>query len=581
VVWLSLRSGVLAGSVTVLVIGIAAAVGTARELGPFFAESVHFGLIQLWGYIATLGIINLIVCALVSESAESQQRLRALFEHSRDAILLTRPDGPILAANPAACALFGMSESEFRARGRSGIVDPDDARRSALLAQRDAAGSASGVVSFVRKDGSRFEGEVTTTRYENEGGEHFGHVILRDVTERQRTLDALARSEERLRLALEGGQMGAWDWDARSDQVHWDDQQCHLLGVPCGTTGSNASFNDLVHVDDRRAVVAAMQKSSVDRTDFDLEFRVVRPDGAVRWLAGRGRGAYDESGQLIRMYGVNYDITDRRRAQEAIVEAETARRASLAKSEFLSRMSHELRTPLNAVLGFAQILRLDPAQPLSPKQLERVRLIEHAGDHQLAMINDVLDLSVIESGSMSLTLRTVDACSVVQEATGLVHIAAQTAGITMSIDTPHEAPLLARADPIRLRQVVTNLLTNAIKYNHRGGRVDVTCGVREGALWIAVADTGRGLTPAQVEHLFEPFNRLGAERSSIEGTGIGLVIARRLMEQMHGRIEVDSVAGQGARFTLWLPLVPAADADAIASAGGSAAGEVPHGNSVL
>jgi signal transduction histidine kinase/CheY-like chemotaxis protein len=247
-----------------------------------------------------------------------------------------------------------------------------------------------------------------------------------------------------------------------------------------------------------------------------------------------------------------------RESRVALVAAAAAQRANAAKTEFLSRMSHELRTPLNAVLGFAQLLRLDALNRLTPKQAEWAQHIENAGSHLLAMINDVLDLSRIESGSMPLSLDTVSVASVVEEAQALVSALVAEGDVRLRIDGATDADGRrhhVRADHLRLRQVLVNLLANAVKYNRRGGAVSVSWhGSANGAqVRLEVSDTGRGMSAEQLAHLFEPFNRLGADRTAIEGTGIGLVISQRLVHSMGGDLEVSSEPGVGSCFRVILP----------------------------
>ena len=210
-------------------------------------------------------------------------------------------------------------------------------------------------------------------------------------------------------------------------------------------------------------------------------------------------------------------------------------------------MSHELRTPLNAALGLAQLLQLNKQAALTASQLAQVQHIERAGVHLLEMINDVLDLSRIEEGGLALALQPLAVAEVVDECFALLHTAAR--------DAAADAQAQVLADRLRLRQALANLLSNAIKYNHRGGEARVTWRAEPaaGQVWLDVIDTGPGLSGEQRAHLFEPFNRLGAERSGIDGTGIGLVITRRLLRLMGGDIAVDSREGVGSRLSAVLP----------------------------
>lgn len=228
-----------------------------------------------------------------------------------------------------------------------------------------------------------------------------------------------------------------------------------------------------------------------------------------------------------------------------------AEAASRAKSDFLSSMSHELRTPMNAILGFSQLLALEA---LSPEQKQSVREIHTAGMHLLALINDLLDLSKIESGSIDLSIEPVEVQPIIEECAVMVAPLLERHQVRLVNELQAQAPCIVRADRLRLKQILTNLLSNAIKYNRAGGRVTVRCDAGASPmLRISVVDTGQGLSPAQLAQLFSPFNRLGAERGPTEGTGIGLVITRRLVEMMGGDIGVQSTPGQGSTF--WVELL--------------------------
>jgi PAS domain S-box-containing protein len=251
------------------------------------------------------------------------------------------------------------------------------------------------------------------------------------------------------------------------------------------------------------------------------------------------------------------DITAREAALAERRARETLEATSLAKTQFLSRMSHELRTPLNAVIGFAQLLRADPSLQPGAQQLERIRHIERAGAHLLALVNDVLDLSRIESGDMAISTQPVDLSEIAEESAMLVSPLVTRNGIELFVaPVPTRRRLWVQADPVRLRQVLVNLLSNAVKYNRPGGRVTLSCSSVDGdgtRSAVAVADNGPGMSEEKLARLFEPFNRLGAEVSKIEGTGIGLVLSRRLTEMMGGELHVTSEVGRGTVASVVLP----------------------------
>ena len=313
-----------------------------------------------------------------------------------------------------------------------------------------------------------------------------------------------------------------------------------------------------------------------------------------------GSGVVAPANESLGFLFVGTDQSERVRSGELELARRRAEAASQAKSEFLSRVSHELRTPMNAILGYAQLLQLEEDHPLDGHQRERVARIEAAGWHLVTLINDVLDLSTIESGNARIQMADVDVALVINESIRLLAPLAETAKVTLAVALPPHLPREAcsvQADATRLRQVLVNVIGNAIKYNLENGRVDVTVHVRaaepasvddEGAepdpgrLVIEISDTGRGMTAAQLARLFSAFDRLGLEAGPIEGTGIGLVISRRLIERMGGDIAIDSRPDVGTRVTLTLrrarvvPLVAPGEAPARVALPRGAGGQIVY-----
>ena len=265
----------------------------------------------------------------------------------------------------------------------------------------------------------------------------------------------------------------------------------------------------------------------------------------------------DAQGQPYRRVGVVEDVGDQLRMQALERARQAADAANQAKTEFLSRMSHELRTPLNAMLGFAQLLELDVREPLRPRQLARTVQIQKAGWHLLEMINDTLDLSRIEAGSLKLTLVRLDLSRLLDEVEALLDTDARARRLTVVRKLAVDARQ-AVGDATRVKQVLTNLLSNAVKYNVDGGSITLSSRLlaAEGLVELSVIDTGLGLSAAQLNALFQPYNRLGRENSRTPGVGIGLVISQRLAEMMGGTLSATSVEGIGSRFMLRLPCVP-------------------------
>jgi len=292
---------------------------------------------------------------------------------------------------------------------------------------------------------------------------------------------------------------------------------------------------------------------------YEKEYR--KKNGTLIPIRLNGMLVHDPSGETY-IWSIVEDITDRKKAEKNLIAAkEEAESANRAKSDFLSRMSHELRTPMNAILGFAQLMESDDSDPLSENHQSSNEQILRAGWHLLELINEVLDLSKIESGMLDVSMESIDAAEVIQECIELVK--SQTEQYKVEIVNNITGPLHVLTDRTRFKQIYLNLLTNAIKYNRRDGSVilDVERDPTRSRFKFIVQDTGNGISNEQLEHLFEPFNRLGAEDSAIEGTGIGLVIARRLVELMGGDISVQSTPNVGSKFCFTMKCAEADQTD--------------------
>ena len=384
-----------------------------------------------------------------------------------------------------------------------------------------------------------------------------------EVHERERAQAALRDSEQRFRNILNTVPIGVTYSDLRGNVKQANPRFCELIG----------------YAEEELLLMTSPQYTHPDDTlqDAELGARLVRGDIPMyrcqkRYITKDKRTVWvqetvsllrDETGHARRIVGVVEDITEHLRLQDAEKARERAEAANRAKSEFLSRMSHELRTPLNAMLGFAQLLELDRRQPLSADQRPWVGQIQQAGWHLLEMINDVLDLSRIESGNLKLQLETVSLPELLAASIAMVGADAERRRIRITTELADGTGGVV-GDATRVKQILTNLLSNAVKYNTDGGRIHVATRVREPNLVeLAVTDTGLGMTPQQLADLFQPFNRLGRERSTQEGTGIGLVISQRLAELMGGSLRARSIAGEGSSFIVTLPR--AADSDTVPS----------------
>lgn len=363
------------------------------------------------------------------------------------------------------------------------------------------------------------------------------------LTEELRTSnEQLKHSDSMLRDAARKAMLGHWHFDeVASEYLSISDEYARIFGYTVDEFLE--SYRTLEQ--DMKLVLPADRTKVLEGYELEegveMDYRIVRKDGNIRYVREISEHLLDEAGKLVEARGTLQDITDIKEAQH---EAEAA---TLAKSEFLSRMSHELRTPMSAVLGFGQLLEIDAT--LNEKQQKHLGHILSAANHLLALINEVLELDHVDSGRIQLTMEAVDPGETLQECASMVQSLAEKHNVTMENQmTPNNVPGVW-ADKIRFKQVLLNLISNGIKYNREGGRVTVSCeDTGEGMLRISVIDTGIGIPEEHMGELFEPFSRLGAEKSDIEGTGIGLTITKHLVKLMGGELGVETTQDEGSTF---------------------------------
>ena len=352
-----------------------------------------------------------------------------------------------------------------------------------------------------------------------------------------------------------------WEWDMTTDVLGDIDEGERLLGYPLNTLGhTQADWDRLIHPDDKAPIGQAFDAHvRGDEPMYRAVYRARAADDQWRWIEERGRVVeWDRRGRPTRMFGTQTDATLLRELEQAQRDRLAAEAANSAKTMFLSRISHELRTPLNAVLGFAQLLATDPALAAMPAQRQQLRMIHEAGDHLLAMIGDLLDLSLAEAAHLPIHLQDVALAPLFESCAAWCRPQADGAGISVHAEDPDagaspEHAAVVRADPTRLRQVLTNLLSNAVKYNRVGGSVTLRAQPVDDEWHIEVQDTGHGISPSDRARLFQPFNRLGREASGIAGAGLGLALSQSLTQLMGGRITAYSVLGVGSTFRVSLP----------------------------
>jgi PAS domain S-box-containing protein len=421
-------------------------------------------------------------------------------------------------------------------------------------------------LTYIRKDGSRFPAVVSVTALRNDAGAVIGYLLIgtdntarKQVEAEQKVLDQRLRDQQFYTRSLIESNIDALMTTDPAGIITDVNKQMEALTGCTRDELIGAPFKNYF-TDPERAEAGINRVLTASKvTDYELTTRA--RDGKQTVVSYNATTFYDRDRKLQGVFAAARDVTERKRLEQTqqetnieLVRAKAAaEKANLAKSDFLSSMSHELRSPLNAILGFAQLMASDTPAPTA-SQTASIDQILHAGWYLLELINEILDLAQIESGKLALSLEPTSLSEVISECQAMIEPQGQKRGIKMTFPR-FDIPCFVNADRTRLKQVIINLLSNAIKYNRPNGAVIVACDRAElhpEHVRISVRDTGAGLRPEMLKQLFQSFNRLGRENTAEEGTGIGLVMCKRLVELMGGVIGVESTAGVGSVF--WFEL---------------------------
>lgn len=483
----------------------------------------------------------------------AQCQLAAIVDASDDAIISQTLEGIIVSWNSGAERTYGHPAKLMVGQSIGVLVPPDLLDVMPQVLERIRAGGVAEryETTHATSTGRHIAVSITVSPVRDESGQVSGAAsIARDITQSRSTERALQVAEAKYRSIFENAREGIFYATSDGKTVNANPALVRLLGYD----SAEEFMSDPLHL------LGSWQSSEGEglwsrlegeggRHDFEMEGR--RRDGSKIWVAATMVVVEDVSGKPVTYQGTILDITDQKRSEDSLRGvSHEADRANVAKTQFLSRMSHELRTPLTAIMGFGQLLELGR---LTDKQrAEALDNILTAARHLQALINEATDITGIEQGRTDLSLQPIRAHEVIAEALGLIRPAASQRGIGMEATSCDDAVYLI-ADHQRLLQVLLNLLSNAVKYNRDHGRIVVSC-VRTGSsVTINVTDTGSGIAPEMRDRIFTPFERLGAEGSGVEGTGLGLALSLRLVVAMGGTIAFDSTEGAGSTFSVTLP----------------------------
>jgi PAS domain S-box-containing protein len=460
-------------------------------------------------------------------------------------------DGTIISCNRRFADLLKRPLHSVVGSPIQGFVAPEGCPAIEALLRDGLAADVQGEVPLLQADGRRVLTYLGVSALQ-EGALGLCLMVTdlseqRHYLELRRTQEALRASEERLDLAQRAGCIGTFEWNIRSDVVSWSVTQEELYGLPAGSFGGHyQDWKQAIHADDRDRAEADRLKAIAERTGLDSEYRIVRPDGEIRWIATKAKVFYDADGEPLRMVGVSLDITERRRIEQELRDADRK------KDEFLATLAHELRNPLAPMRNAVQILKSNG--PLPPELEWAQGVLDRQLQLMARLLEDLLDVSRISLNKLELRKETVELATVLDAALESSHPFVKTGRHELTVTLPPETIHL-EADPVRLAQVFSNLLNNAAKYTEQGGRIWLDAKQQEGDIMVSVKDNGIGIMTEMLPRIFEIFAQSKRALTwSQGGLGIGLSLVKGLVELHGGSVEARSDGpGQGSEFVVRLP----------------------------
>ena len=484
------------------------------------------------------------------------------------AIFVVDTAGIIATWNAGAKLLTGFGADEAIGQYGNFFCTAEDVasdRHARILSQAKEYGREENEGWRVHKCGTRFLVHAITTPLYDSQAVLYGYLkVLCDITASRQLAEALEASEFRWKFALEGAGEGVWDWNEQTGAIYFSPGYHHMLGYEAGTIeGSFKGWKPFVHPDDLGGIFDAHADHLAGRApNYSREFRMLCKDGSYKWVLARGMVvSRDAEGRALRTIGTQSDISLLKSVQQRLHEQNILvtqkntqlEKADRVKSEFLANMSHELRTPLNAVLGFTGTMLMELPGTLNAVQKKQLEIVRESGRHLLALINEVLDLSKIESGTLPIIIREACCQTVVSDVCDVLMPLAAQKKLDLIVALPAE-PIDIMTDIRLLKQILINLVGNSIKFTETGA---VTVHLRrsghgaDGAIWIDVTDTGIGIEAGDLDKLFQPFTQIDATLARrFEGSGLGLNVSKKYAEAIGAELHVDSVHGQGSRFSI-------------------------------
>lgn len=383
-------------------------------------------------------------------------------------------------------------------------------------------------------------------------------LVCRDLTDSKRHEEELLRREQQLSEAQSIGRMGHWMWRIGDENLEFSSELYRIFGVtPDAFTPTFDNINGVMHRRDRGRIAQSFQRAMIERRNYEMEFRIIRPTGEARFIILQGRCEMDSEGDVSALFGIMQDVTERNQYEQELREAkESAERAYAAKSQFLANMSHELRTPLNAIIGFSEMMQRQMLGPIgTEKYLDYIGGIRESGEHLLDMITDILDMSKIEAGKYALDVEDFNLFKVIRLATHMMEGRALDAQVKIISNIPDKEDMIMTGDRRAIMQMILNVLSNAVKFTKPNGEVRISCTTENNMITMQFVDTGIGIPAGKLRYVTKPFEQAANSFTrNHEGTGLGLAITKELAELHGGKLELESTVGVGTTVTINLPV---------------------------
>lgn len=492
-------------------------------------------------------------------SANSNEgEIRHFLNMSHDAMVILNAEGYFIRANKTFNTILGFGDEELKTTGFLDLVMDEDRTYVRPLLKSLMRAEETGDDQLIDFEARTIdtEGEVHWIDWRLKRFDGLIYAVGRDLSEIKRHELALSRHEQQLREAQAIGNMGHWYWRVGEDWIDWSDEIYRIFGTTRQDfTPTLESVNKHLHKRDLGRMLQAFQRAIIEQNDYEMDFRILRPDGEKRYIRCQGRCEKDSDGEVIALFGIMQDITERTQYERQLEEAkEAAERAYAAKSQFLANMSHELRTPLNAIIGFSEMIQRQMLGPLgNDRYLDYINGVRESGEHLLDLISDILDMSKIEAGKYELDIEEFNLTDLIGTATHMMEGRALDAEVRLGTQLDNQ-DLVIKADRRAVMQILLNLVSNAVKFTEAGGEINVICTERDGYISLKVQDTGIGIPASKLRSITRPFEQAASHFTrDHEGSGLGLSITKDLVELHGGSLHIESTVGVGTTVTVRLP----------------------------